>query len=292
MEEIEIDVVIPWLNPTEKWFNEYKQFCENENPARIRDLNTIRPTIKSIIKNLSWVRYIWIIVFDEEQIPDWEEFKNEKIKFVFHRDIIPKEFLPTFNSLIPEMFVHNIKDLSENFIWSNDDMIFLKPIPKEFYFKNGKTVHRSNIKRIWHKETVNMFSKIRNNTAKFISKFNEGKNFLAEDYHLPIPLKKSLCEFIWNKHYKELYESCKNSKIRKETNFSMAFIPFSIEEIYNLCEYEKYPEIKCKVIHFTDNITKQELEKSIKDNHIICLNDSEGLVKKADDVAQYIKELL
>ena len=106
-----IDIVIPWLNPTKKWYETYKLYRENEEEGRIRDLNTIRPAIKSIIKNLPWIRYIWLIVYDEEQIAnlDWEELKNEKIKIVYHKDIIPNEFLPNFNSFLTLNYVYKIK---------------------------------------------------------------------------------------------------------------------------------------------------------------------------------------
>ena len=62
-----IDVVLPWLNPTDKWFSEYKKYCEDENPCRVRDLNTMQPTLRGIIKNLPWVRYIWLIVYAAER---------------------------------------------------------------------------------------------------------------------------------------------------------------------------------------------------------------------------------
>lgn len=288
----EIDIVIPWLNPTEKWFSEYKNYCENENPARIRDLNTIRPTIKSILKNLSWVRYIWLIVYDEEQIPtDWEELQNKKIKFVFHRDIVPKEFIPNFNSIVTECFAHKIEGLAENFIWANDDMIFVKPVPKEFYFKNNKPVHRVKNLSIWRDVHTNMFAEILNSTARFVEKIT-GKRYWASDYHMPIPITKSLATFVFEKYKNEIIKSCENSKIRKEFNIAFFSAVLTLTEVYNLCDYIQYKEIKQYAIHFDDSISKERLEGIIKNNHIVCLNDSEGLVKKAELVAQWIEELL
>lgn len=287
-----VDIVIPWLNPTEKWFTQYKNYCENENPARIRDLNTIRPCIKSIIKNLPWIRYIWLIVFDEEQIPDdWEELKNEKVKFIFHKDIIPNEFLPNFNSIITECFAHKIEGLSENFIWANDDMIFVKPIPEEFYFINDMPIHRIKNLVIWKELHCNGFAEILNTTARFIERITK-KRYYATDYHMPIPISKSFANFVFEKNKNIIFDSCKNSKIRKPSNIAFLLAVLTLTEVFNGCEYKKYEEIKQQVIHFDDNITKEKIEKLIKNNHIICLNDSEGLNKKTSLVASWIKELL
>ena len=41
------------------------------------------------------------------------------------KQFIPNNFLPTFNSCTIEMFIGNIKGLSEYFIYGNDDMFFV-----------------------------------------------------------------------------------------------------------------------------------------------------------------------
>lgn len=46
---------------------------------------------------------------------------KKKIKYINHEDIIPKQYLPTFNSHIIETFIFRIPNLSEYFIYLNDD---------------------------------------------------------------------------------------------------------------------------------------------------------------------------
>lgn len=286
-----VDIVIPWLNPTEKWFSQYRNYCEDENPARIRDLNTIRPTIRSIIKNLPWIRYIWLIVFNEEQIPnDWEELNNEKIKFVFHKDIIPEEFLPNFNSVITSCFAHRIKGLSENFIWSDDDMIFMKLIPEEFFFDNDKPVHRRKDITIWKDLHCNRYAEILNTTAQFIESIT-GKRYRANDYHMPMPISKNLAYFTFEKYKNEIMSSCENSKIRKNKNIAFLSSIHTLTEVYDYCEYKEFPEIHQGVIHLHDYITKYKIENLLNNNHIVCINDSEELVKTWKEKANWIKEL-
>ena len=288
----DIDIVIPWLNPTENWYNEYKKYNDTELPCRIRDLNTIRPAIKSIIKNLPWIRYIWLIVYDEEQHQnlDWEELKNEKIKFVYHRDIIPSEFLPNFNSMIVECFAHKIKGLSENFIWSNDDMIFTKPIPMNFYFENNAPVHRFKTLKNYTPVYNCQYDYIINSTSIFIKNIT-GKTVLSSDFHMPVALKKSMFDFLWFKYYDLLYKSCLNSKVRKNHNLALANIIITLDEFYNHCKYNNIP-IKTQMVVLADNTTKLFLESAIKNNHIVCLNDGELLIKNDKIIGEYIKELL
>lgn len=288
----EIDIVIPWLNPTEKWYEEYKKYNDTELPCRIRDLNTMQPALKSILKNLPWVRYIWLVVYDEEQHQNlnWPELKNEKIKYVYHRDIIPQEFLPNFNYMITECFIHKIKGLSENFILSNDDMIFTKPIPKEFYFDENKPVHRYKTIKKYVPVYTCQYDYICKSTSEFI-KTILGQPLWTSDFHMPIPLKKSMLEFIWFKYYNPLINTCKNAKVRKNHNIILSTIAITLDEYFNHCKYNNL-QIKTQPVMLTDKITKNTLENAIKSNHIVCLNDGELLIKNDKIVAQYIKELL
>lgn len=287
-----VDIVIPWLNPTEKWYEEYKKYNDTELSCRIRDLNTIRPAIKSILKNLPWIRYIWLIVFDEEQHCNlnWEELKNDKVKFVYHHDIIPQEFLPNFNSMIVECFAHKIEGLAENFIWSNDDMIFTKFVPKEFYFDNNLPVHRYKTLKNYIPVYNCQYDYIINTSSNFIKKIT-GQNVLTSDFHMPVALKKAMFEFLWFKYKDELYNSCLNSKVRKNHNLALANIIITLDEFFNHCIYNDL-HIKTQMIVLTDNTSKTYLNEAIKNNHIVCFNDGELLVKNDKIIAEYIKELL
>lgn len=289
----DVDVVIPWLNPTEKWFSQYKNYCENEHPGRIRDLNTMRPTLRGILKNLPWIRYIWLVIYDEEQIInlDWVELKNEKIKFVYHRDIIPQEFLPNFNSMLTEAYIHNIKDLAEFVLFMNDDMIYTKSVSKDFYVKDGHSVHRRKTLHDRKESFGNLYQYIINSTCKFISQ-EFGKFVLAEDFHMPCILRKSLIENIWSVYGKKLHDCFVDSKIRRAKNISMVTLMLTIEEMFNMCEYKDDINVKTKPVWLNDNTTKKELQDIIKNNSIVCLNDGEILSNEGSiKIKEIIKDL-
>ena len=72
------------------------------------------------------------------QIP--ECVKNyKKIKIVYHKDVIPEEYLPTYNSGVIELFLWKIKGLSEHYIYVNDDMYPIGELSKDDFFdEDGK----------------------------------------------------------------------------------------------------------------------------------------------------------
>ena len=59
------------------------------------------------------------------------------LHIVKHTDYMDPAYLPTFSSHAIELNVHRIKGLAEQFVYFNDDIIILKKLRKEDYFKNG-----------------------------------------------------------------------------------------------------------------------------------------------------------
>lgn len=52
-----------------------------------------------------------------------------------HEDFIPSKYLPTFNINTIEMNFFRIPELSENFIYFNDDTLPLQPIDEEYFLR-------------------------------------------------------------------------------------------------------------------------------------------------------------
>jgi hypothetical protein len=64
----------------------------------------------------------------------------EKLHIVNHRDFIPAEYLPTFNSRTISLNLHRIPEISEQFVYFNDDMYLTRPLKPEAFFENGLPV--------------------------------------------------------------------------------------------------------------------------------------------------------
>ena len=142
-----VDFVLPYVNClSQKWQNTYIDFCKkngyadrvkNFNPERYRDWGFFRYAFRGIEYNLPFINKIYLILQDEDQIPQW--MKTDKIQIVYHKDFIPSEYLPTYNSTTIEMFLDKIPGLSEHFIYSNDDIYpLLKMQAEHFFTEDGK----------------------------------------------------------------------------------------------------------------------------------------------------------
>ena len=127
-----IDVVFTWVDNTdEAWQKKYEQYKDSRrninldqfatDSARFDNHNELFYSIKAVKKYLPWVRNIYVIT--DNQVPSWLS-KVKGVTIVDHTDIIESKYLPTFNSHVIEAFLHRIPNLSEDFIYFNDDVFF------------------------------------------------------------------------------------------------------------------------------------------------------------------------
>ena len=135
-----IDFVITWVDGTdEKWLEEKRKYKPDENSdnrsARYRDYDTLKYWFRSVEKYASWVNKIYFITWGH--LPSWLNTNNPKLVIVNHKDFIPEKYLPTFNSCTIELNMHRIQELSENFVYFNDDMFINNYVKPTDFFKNN-----------------------------------------------------------------------------------------------------------------------------------------------------------
>jgi hypothetical protein len=146
-----IDFVLPWVDGNDKSWNALKSsyerteqntFREVENDAnaewRYRDNGWLKYWFRSVERFTPWVNRVFFVTCGQK--PEWLDESNPKLCLVDHKDYIPADYLPTFQSNPIELNLHRIADLSERFVLFNDDMFLLRPLKPEFFFKNGLPV--------------------------------------------------------------------------------------------------------------------------------------------------------
>lgn len=153
-----IDMVIPYVDNTDRvWQKAFVDFCRYHHLERkIADLHTdryediglINYQLKLINKYMPFVDTIYLLLMNKEQAP---QNLPDNVKIVYHAQFIPQRYLPTFNSTTIEMFLWNIPNVSEYFIYANDDMLPFKPLKESDFFENGK------VKIEWWNEDINKF---------------------------------------------------------------------------------------------------------------------------------------
>lgn len=135
---MKIDYVIPMVFENDPiWKASYvSNIGEKPNPTRYRSWGTEDLLVKCIKTFMPWIDTIIILLAHESQKQPWMD--TEKVRIVYHREFIPKKYLPCFNSCTIEMFLPFIPDLAEYFIYGNDDMFPISPLLKSDFFVSGK----------------------------------------------------------------------------------------------------------------------------------------------------------
>ena len=211
-----MDIVITYVNGLDPlWQQEYsKQTNTPILEKRFRDWGTLKYLFRGIAVNMPYIQKIHLVVSGESQVPEW--VNRDKVNVVLHKDIIPADFLPTFNSNTIEMHLHNIAGLSEEFIYFNDDVFPMQPIKPTDFFIDGRGI----IKMSRHILALDMFKKICRNSDRVARKA------LGLKPSLMFLRPQHTCAPMFRSENKELYDTVKEdilaSLTRTRSNSNIA----------------------------------------------------------------------
>ena len=135
-----IDAVFTWVNGTDKSFQDsLRNYSLSKQPRRFNDYGTLRFSVRSVIKNVKNLRNIYVVT--NGQRPSWLNTEDPRVKLVTHDEIFTgrhRDYLPTFNSNTIELHLHNIPNLSECFLYLNDDFIIRRKIGLSYFINNAR----------------------------------------------------------------------------------------------------------------------------------------------------------
>ena len=103
-------------------------------PCRFIARNELRYALRSAERCVPWVRKVFIVHDDDNELPRWLNRDNQRLQIVRHSEIMPARFLPCFCPITIEHYLAQIPDLAERFLYSNDDMMFYRPLEPSFFF--------------------------------------------------------------------------------------------------------------------------------------------------------------
>ena len=210
---MQIDLVIPMVFPSDPvWQVEYQKYkggaASVTRHVRYRSWNTEELLVRCCMKYMPWLGCIHILLASKSQVQPWmqemQRCKNIKINIVFHRDFIPKEYLPCFSSPCIEMFLGRIPGLSEHFIYANDDMFPLSPLQETDFFRDGRPCQlfmqnsRPSRPDLFQRKCLYQQDMI---DAPF---GGHHKRIWLESRHTFAPVLKSSCEEVWRRHGEEI----------------------------------------------------------------------------------------
>ena len=219
--KIEVDYVVPMVFPEDrKWqadLDGARGFRENAaGEVRYRSWGTEELLIRCIRKNLPWIRTIHVILARPSQVQPWMVGKHD-VHVVYHKDIMPKEVLPTFNSRAIEMYLNNIPDLAPYFLYGNDDMFPIAPMPVEDFYRDGLPCLHYREKPFNHERAFQVACM---NGLNFVASHFD-KHF--DDHwlrfgHNIVPMVKATCELFWQRWPKQMQASV--TRFRLPQNFN------------------------------------------------------------------------
>ena len=213
-----MDIIIAYVDGQDPvWQKDYEKYMNAPVLAkRFRDWGTLPYLFRGIQYNMPFIENVFLVVSHESQVPDWVDRDN--VKVVLHKDYIPEEYLPTFNSTTISLFLHRIPGLGEEYLYFNDDIFPVGECRPEDYFRKGKV----SIGISTHLFVTGMYKhhvKRSNQLArKALGKFSTP--FFIRPQHSCIPMLKSECEKVFQEQKTEIMNSI--SRVRTNDNLNMS----------------------------------------------------------------------
>jgi len=140
-----IDFVIPWVDGNDSaWLTEKAKYNyladtsdkEINSVERYRDWDLLKYWFRGVDQYAPWVNKIHFITWGH--VPKFLNVNHPKLHIVNHKDFIPHDCLPLYNASAIETVLDRIPDLSEYFVYFNDDMFLINPVKETDFFVNGK----------------------------------------------------------------------------------------------------------------------------------------------------------
>ncbi|MFJ8539108.1 stealth conserved region 3 domain-containing protein [Streptomyces sp. NPDC093591] len=108
--------------------------------SRYTSHDELKYALRSLEMYAGFVRHVYLVT--DSQIPAWLDPDAPGLTVVDHRDILPPDALPVFNSHAIESRLHHIPGLSDRYLYFNDDVFINRPVGAEHFF------HGNGIARI------------------------------------------------------------------------------------------------------------------------------------------------
>ena len=212
-----MDAVITYVDGNDPvWKQDYEKTTNVPvMEKRFRDWGTLKYLLRGIETKMPFIRNVYLVVAHPSQVPEWAD--REQLKIVLHKDIIPAEFLPTFNCNPIEMHLHRIPGMDEEYIYFNDDMFPVGDCRPTDFFRDARPV----IGYYTHLFASAMYKKICRNSDRLARKALGMKPscFFTRPQHICSPMLKSQCEELYAKVEDEIRKTSA-TRTRTEENLN------------------------------------------------------------------------
>ena len=255
-----IDAVITWVDGNDgDYLKRRADFFSNQHTGsdselvtgrdhtRFTDNGELKYAVYSILAFAPWIERIFLIT--DGQTPHYfsQSFMDEhRIVVTDHKEIF-RDYewaLPTYNNRTIETALWRVPDLSEKFIYFNDDFILTERVVPEDFFQEDKVVLRGEWKTLRkYGASFVLFNRIYSRLLRSVFNITRSMHHLQqmksaleagfrERYfrfpHVPHPLRKSTLERFFSENPHRLEENIQY-KVRDVKQFSSVFLAHHLE---------------------------------------------------------------
>ena len=273
-----IDAVITWVDGSEP--NYKLKLEENLKNKKIinrqyTQANEIDFCVASIIKFAPFVRKIFIVT--DKQKPKFSRIRHmvslEKIEIIDHEEIFRDNLdcMPSFNIRSIDALLFKIKNLSDKFIYFNDDMFLIRETNKKDWFKDNKAVLTGSWSKTYNKQLIKTIAQRIKNLLNIRPSFNAAQSKAAnivgfhnkyfKSFHCGRPQIKSVIKDFYNKNPQRL-----TNQIKYKFRDGRQYMPYSLcwhllikENLYVESSSNKLVEI-----NKSRNLSAKKLEKILR----------------------------
>ncbi len=262
-----IDAVYTWVDGSDPAWLERKRLAldalggeagrlhaSSASAVRYKSRDELRYSLRSLDRFAPFVRKVYLVT--DRQVPRWLDVEHPDLELVYHEDLFPDPtHLPTFCSRAIECHLHRIANLSERFLYFNDDVMLWRPTTRaDFFDLEGRCiVYLDRREVVWDQSSPNYDLPV-NAAARNTSRLLEatfGYRVERRLDHVPYALRKSVLEEIWKRFPDEL-EALSAQPFRHPDTVTLTY---SLAPHYGLCTgtavarsepYSTYVKVKRK----------------------------------------------
>ncbi|SCL22391.1 Stealth protein CR4, conserved region 4 [Micromonospora rhizosphaerae] len=277
-----VDVVYTWVDGTDpEWLRRRAEVAgtpyhaESASAARFLSRDELRYSLRSLHTYAPWVRTVYLVT--DDQVPPWLDRSAPGLRVVSHREIFrDPSMLPTFNSHAIESQLHHIEELSEHFLYFNDD-VFLgcEVTPKDFFLANGITKFFPSPALVPpgppSADDIPASAAGKNNRRLIAERF--GTVLTQKMKHMPHVLRRSVLYEI-EETFPAQHRGTAGNRLRSMADISIAS---SLHHYYAFHTGRAVPgELEYTIAELSHPDTPARLAHLLarRDRHVFCLNDA------------------
>lgn len=273
-----IDIVYTWVNHEDpKWREMLGAYKSEIQWDRYLQNDELRYSLRSVEKYAPWVRTIYVLT--NCRPPNWLR-EHPKIRWIDHSEIIDQRYLPTFNSHAIESYLAYVPNISEHFVYFNDDVFLTRPcLPQKFFTSNGLSLA--------YLEPYGMVPEQPNETTPdYLHAAIRGRKLIEKKFgrspvqlHLHTP--HSICKSILldlEADFPDEFRKVRSNRFRDSSDIS----PVSF--LYHHYGYQRQKVIRstCSSALITTRNFKRMTKERLPKLDFLCINDGGGSAEDSD----------